>query len=741
MWAALFAIYAVIQTGKDEAKYSYRKGYNKQLMKKKQLTRNTKANKKEKITKNITKIKKNSMIFSIRNKIFICFIVPIVFMVIVGWSAYNKASEGMSDKFRETSTQTIKMTREYLDVVNSFIETEGMKFGSSDDVGNYSRGKFVESNKTKHREIAKNIINEITALQISNSYIRDIHIITPSGIDMLSTKVTVKDGFFADYMAEMQKENGKYLPWVGVHSVLDNQLKQDDKDYIFSYQLQHYSGKAMIVIDVQKEPIRDILNKVDLGAGSIVGLVTTEGKEIICENLGENESSKIEGLETVFFGQEFYHKAYEQEEKTEDALQVECFDQKYMFVYSKSEDSGICVCALVPMSKVVAQAAGIRTVTIQMVLIACIIAGMVGISIASGIQRNMNRISKKLVDVANGDLTGEVTVKGQDEFRNLAASATNMIRNTSKLVGKVNSATAQLDESAKKVSSVSDIVSDYSEHIIKAINEINTGMEMQSENASICIEKMDTLSDDMQEVSNVTKRVGSLVEEAEKMIAEGVQIVHVLKERAKETSAITVAVGGSIEQLQRESETINSFVKAISSISAQTNLLSLNASIEAARAGVAGRGFAVVADEISKLADESAKAALHIREKVELISKQTLESVTNAAQAEEMVKLQAEAVTQVIGVFDTISTQMKQLFDGLKEIMESAERADNEKTNTLAAIQSISAIIDKTSENSEIVYGVAGELIHNVEKLSQTADILNDNMQVLKNEIDLFKTE
>ena len=106
-----------------------------------------------------------------------------------------------------------------------------------------------------------------------------------------------------------------------------------------------------------------------------------------------------------------------------------------------------------------------------------------------------------------------------------------------------------------------------------------------------------------------------------------------------------------------------------------------------------------------------------------------------------MVKLQAEAVTQVIGVFDTISTQMKQLFDGLKEIMESAERADNEKTNTLAAIQSISAIIDKTSENSEIVYGVAGELIHNVEKLSQTADILNDNMQVLKNEIDLFKTE
>ena len=87
------------------------------------LKKNPLKEQKKKTTEN-RKQKKSVMLFSIRNKIFICFIVPIIFMVIVGASAYNKASDGMTDKFKETSVQTIKMTREYLDMTNSFIKSE-----------------------------------------------------------------------------------------------------------------------------------------------------------------------------------------------------------------------------------------------------------------------------------------------------------------------------------------------------------------------------------------------------------------------------------------------------------------------------------------------------------------------------------------------------------------------------------------------------------------------------------------
>ena len=683
---------------------------------------------------------KPRVLFSIRNKIFLCFIVPIAFMILVGTLSYQKASEGMTEKYKETSLETIRMTREYLDMTNSFIKAEGMKYGSSDDIGNYGRGKYAQSNRAKHTEISKNIYSEITAAQMTNNFIKDVHIITPEGIDMLTTKTSGKDGIYEAYLNEMSEKQMSDQAWTGTHDALDEYLKLDKDSYIMAYQLQHYSGSAIVVVDVKKEPVKEILSGIDFGEGSIVGMVTADGREIVCENLCENETSKIPEGSAAFYGQEFYENV-RASEIAEDAQVIDYFGKEYMFVYSVSEESGIMVCSLVPMHTVIGQAKDIKTVTIAMVLIACIIAGAVGIIIASGIQRNMKKISEKLGDVASGDLTGEVTVKGKDEFQSLAASASHMIKNTRKLVGKVNAATTQLDESSVKVLSVSDVISEYSENIIKSIDEINTGMEMQSENAEICIERMNILSDDMKKVSKATKQVEELVAEAEKMITEGVEIVHILKERAKETTSITAEVGSSISQLQQESETINGFVETITSISAQTNLLSLNASIEAARAGVAGRGFAVVADEISKLADESARAAANIRHKVEIIGMQTEASVNNASQAEKMVDLQAEAVTKVIGVFADISERMTSLFEGLKEIVESTEKAYNERRNTLEAVRNISAVIDKTAENSSVVHGVAEDLQHNVEKLSQTADVLNENMQTLKAEIELFKTE
>ena len=332
-------------------------------------------------------------------------------------------------------------------------------------------------------------------------------------------------------------------------------------------------------------------------------------------------------------------------------------------------------------------------------------------------------------------------VKGKDEFRNLAASATDMIKNTSKLVGKVNQTASLLEESSIEVSSVSDVINDYSAHIMEAIDEIGVGMEKQAEDAEECVVRMDALSQEMQEVSRTTEKVGSLVENTEEMISQGMEIVQLLKKRAAETTSITSTVGNSIERLQEESETINGFVATITSISSQTNLLSLNASIEAARAGAAGRGFAVVAGEISKLADESAQAADNIKKKVELISEHTLTSVNNAAQAEKMVALQAEAVTQVIKVFDEMSESMKTLLDGLKAIITSTQKADVERTNTLSAVENISAIIEEAAAGSEVVHGVAEELGRNVEKLNHTSDVLNVNMQTLKTEIDSFTTE
>ena len=380
-----------------------------------------------------------------------------------------------------------------------------------------------------------------------------------------------------------------------------------------------------------------------------------------------------------------------------------------------------------------------RSMTFSLVILACIIALLVGFLIVFSIQNNMKRISRKFGEVAKGDLTVQVTAKGKDEFRGLAASANNMIVNTKNLVNKVTGATKQLESSSHDVNEVSGVISDYSMDITQAIDEINEGMSRQSEHAQECVAKTDVLSSEIQEVSHVVEEVERLVDETEVMINRGMEIVQLLGDRARETTSITKKVGESINSLRRESEIINTFVGTITEISEQTNLLSLNASIEAARAGDAGRGFAVVAEEIRKLADDSAKAAGEIRNNVDHITGQTLNSVESAQAAENMVAAQTEAVEQVVDVFLRMQKQMSTLVEGLKAIVDSTEKADHERRSTVDAVRNISDIIEETANSAEVVRDVVNRLMESVRNLNQTADSLGQNMEELKTEISVFK--
>ena len=243
----------------------------------------------------------------------------------------------------------------------------------------------------------------------------------------------------------------------------------------------------------------------------------------------------------------------------------------------------------------------------------------------------------------------------------------------------------------------------------------------------------------MKDMTEMIKSVEEVIDKTEKMIKQGTEIVEVLSDKAKQTSDITARVGTSIAALKEQSETINDFVQTISDISKQTNLLSLNASIEAARAGEAGRGFAVVAEEIRKLADDSNKAAGEIKNNVAVISAQTASSVESAKEAESMVAIQEQAVSQVIEVFEGMNNQIKTLFTNLKEIAENAESVDKDRNDTLDAVENISAIIEETASGSALVREMANELLSSVDKLSQTAQNLNEDMDGLKAEIAVFK--
>lgn len=686
--------------------------------------------------KNARKQKGQTLMFSIRNKIVVCFLVPILFMIILGTISYQKAARGMSESFKESTQQTIDMATDYIDVSNSFIEAEALKYVVDSDLGKYFLGVY-DNDPTKRRALIDQVKTDILASQVGNSFISNIHIVTESKTSMISTKSKAQQGIYDKYMEEMAP-HGVLDKWEDHHDALDEYLQIPKKDYILTCQREVQNGKAVVVIDVKAGAIQSFMEGLDLGDGSIIGFVTAGGREIAVLREAGAESGALIKDQVVFADKDFFLQAGNDEAGAQEVVYE---GRTYLFFHNTSETTKATVCALVPIQVVTSQAESIKQLTVMGVLVSSIIVIFIGVWIASGIRKNMRRISGSLEVVAQGNLATEVAVAGRDEFQGLAAAANDMIANNKQLVQKVSMATDKLAVSAGEVTEASGVIQEYSADITHAINEINDGMEKQSIHAQECVSKTGTLSEEIQQVNRIAREVETLVSNAEEMIRHGMELVTVLGERANQTTAVTAQVEESIQELKKESEIINEFVGMITDISEQTNLLSLNASIEAARAGEAGRGFAVVAEEIRKLADNSAEAAGEIRNNVEHISAQTVVSVESAKQAGSMVALQTEAVQEVTGVFQNMNQAMEDLFESLKMILEGTEQADREREDALEAVRNISQIIEETAQSAEVVKNVAENLQRNVENLNGTAESLDENMSGLKTEIAVFKTE
>ena len=243
-------------------------------------------------------------------------------------------------------------------------------------------------------------------------------------------------------------------------------------------------------------------------------------------------------------------------------------------------------------------------------------------------------------------------------------------------------------------------------------------------------------------MGNVSVQIGKIkviIEEIYHLINESVRMLGTVGDKARETTGATDSVKKSVSALLDETGKINSFVDVIRSISSQTHLLSLNASIEAARAGTAGRGFSVVAEEIRNLATESAKSATEIKKLVDGINVQTASSTDSVDQARSIADEQRELVNRSIEIIDRMKASMESLNSELLNIDSATAAADARRSEAVNAVGDISEIINASAANVDTVMKTLSRLKTNVKYLDNTAAKLGENMDELKSEVEVFR--
>ena len=707
----------------------------------KDLVKIPKAQKKEE-KKDASKIekKKRSFDINIKLQLLVGFAIPVIFVILVGVISYNKAEEGMISNYESAAQNTIHTQMDYLDFGFYLIRGDAAQLKLDQELQMLVGGTY-KNNQSKAAAVLNQINADILVKKTLNEFIHNIYIIPKSDQEVISTiKKSTANGFkeFGYYEEWSKTEEGKTVnegqasTWLSAHPEMDKLTEYNPDEYILSYMSAFPNKAAVLVVDINKEKVRETLSSIDTTDGAIIAFITPEGKEIVVKE--ENNTTDI-----VFFEQDFYQNSLLDEDKS-GCQYVTYNGKEYLYIYQISEETGVVLAYLVPEEKVTASASEIRGVTIILVAIACIVAVMIGLGISLNITRSMNSIIKRLKKVAEGDLTVQMKTRGRSEFAMLNRHIADMIENTRKLIVEVDEIVNVVNLSAEDVEGVSGQLEQSSNGILEALEEIDIGVSQQANDAQDCLVQMDNLSQVIEEVTEDIGKTSSNSESTKDVVVKSISTMEVLSNQTKDTIEITSKVKEDVRLLEVSSSEIKKFVAIIADIAEQTNLLSLNASIEAARAGEAGRGFSVVAEEIRKLADGSRQAAEEINKVVEIIEKQTYDTVETAKKAEKIVEQQAETVDATKDAFRKIYNATEEVIVSVDDVKVKVKGMDKERAGTLEAISSISAVSEQTAASSSNVFSIAENQKETVYLLTKASNELKNNMEELKQAVSVFKT-
>lgn len=683
---------------------------------------------------------------SIKVQLIVGFIIPILFVVWVGVSAYNKAQDAMVANYESSAIATIEAKMEYLEYALTVVDRDAMDIKLNSDMKNLVSGHY-DADPVKAASAIAEINTNIKTMQVSNELLSAISIIPQSDIGVLSTKngganiggqntksqlnsyVATEEG-----KAVFEEENtdnwlGQHIDWYGSHTDLDQKIGIDSDSYAMSYMSFLQNKKALVVLDISKEAILEMLQAIDVTDGAIVGFITADNKEVVVTE---------EGKDFSFVEQDFFQESLAGEALS-DAEYVTIDGKQYLYIYSKDNQSGIVISYLVPYAKVVAGAYSIRNMTVRMVVIATLIALCIGTLIILSISTSIDEIIRKLRQVASGDLTVSFSQKGSKEFKILSKNVAEMTEHVRRLLADVDATARLVADSAAQIGQVSGQVDESSTDIIHALEEIDAGVSQQASDLQDCLQQMDGLSQNIDMMGGDVERAENGTNVSRKIVTGSISTLDVLADQTNKTIEITQKVKEDVARLERKSSVIHEFVGMINDIAEETNLLSLNASIEAARAGDAGRGFAVVAEEIRKLADGSQAAANEIARVVDEIINQTRETVENAQEASKIVDSQAKVVNDTKDAFKNINYCTEEMAENVEEIAGSIGNIEEERTSTLNSISSISAVSEQTAASSSHVYGVAQGQHEVVQSLKVASDELIAKMEELENALAEFK--
>ncbi|WP_268541754.1 methyl-accepting chemotaxis protein [Candidatus Nitrosotenuis cloacae] len=385
---------------------------------------------------------------------------------------------------------------------------------------------------------------------------------------------------------------------------------------------------------------------------------------------------------------------------------------------------------------------GMTTQAIVLGITVNIGVGIFAFFISRSITKPIVRATDIATKISQGDLAVVVEKsKSNDEIGRLLAAEEQMAANLKSMISEVNMAAQSVSANAQQIAASGNELNSSIQQIASTVDQVSRGSESQAQGLAKSRQIVEELSDTMGELATdavesveMTNRVGSLS-------AKGSESAKEAGQRMNNIIKVTNESAQKVRGLAQKTNEITTVLDVIKQIADQTNLLALNAAIEAARAGEAGRGFAVVADEVRRLAESSAKSSEEIDTKLKQIQDDAQVVVEDIEISANEVNQGKMVIDSSLRSLDEIAAQIQSMSSNVKKLSDSAQNEVSKVKAVSANTSEIAAVAEQNASATEETSAAIEQQTAQTQEIATASNQMSELADQLQKIISKFKIE